>query len=208
MFPDSAWRKSKEEAIDAWNTRALSDPNVVHMNMLRGTIARPSLAQIVHIYGEDAIRAALTPREPSDDLVERVARAIHNADKNADATAETLPSVFEWVRDLRVSQAREAIAAWNRRTTPSPSSEYARSSVPVYKWRAAVKSLWKKHGGRQHGPHVEHYFIEEEAFYRFCDDLAALSAVEEGGVATSADLIALGEKHADAVNDKGGGRSA
>lgn len=45
--------------------QALADPNVVHVNMLRGTIARPSLAQIIHIYGADALRAALPP--PSDE---------------------------------------------------------------------------------------------------------------------------------------------
>lgn len=39
---------------------ALADPNAVHVNMLRGGIARPSLAQIIHIYGADALRAALT----------------------------------------------------------------------------------------------------------------------------------------------------
>lgn len=39
----------------------LSDPNAVHLNMLRGTIAKPSLAQIAHIYGDEwtaAIAAA------------------------------------------------------------------------------------------------------------------------------------------------------
>lgn len=46
------------EALEAEIT-ALSDPVVVHVNMLRGGIAKPSLAQIIHIYGEEAIRAAL-----------------------------------------------------------------------------------------------------------------------------------------------------
>lgn len=38
---------------------ALEDPNAVHVNMLRGSIAKPSIAQIIHIYGKDAILAAL-----------------------------------------------------------------------------------------------------------------------------------------------------
>ena len=38
---------------------ALADPAKVHINMLAGVIAKPSLAQIIHIYGEDALRAAL-----------------------------------------------------------------------------------------------------------------------------------------------------
>lgn len=37
--------------------------------------------------------------------------------------------------------------------------------------RSEIKELWKKHGGSQHGPHVEHYTIEELAFYRFADEL-------------------------------------
>lgn len=41
---------------------ALTDPNAVHVNMLRGGIAKPSIAQIIHIYGEEAIRAALADR--------------------------------------------------------------------------------------------------------------------------------------------------
>ena len=35
-----------------------------------------------------------------------------------------------------------------------------------------IKALWKEHGGKSYGPHVEHYTIEESAFYRF---IAALT---------------------------------
>lgn len=33
-----------------------------------------------------------------------------------------------------------------------------------------IKALWKKHSGSQYGPNVEHYIIEEQAFYRFAAD--------------------------------------
>lgn len=36
---------------------------------------------------------------------------------------------------------------------------------------AQIKALWTKYGGRQHGPHVEQYYIEEQAFYRFATDI-------------------------------------
>ncbi len=39
----------------------LSDPVAVHLNMLRGTIAKPSVEQIIHLYGVDALVAALAP---------------------------------------------------------------------------------------------------------------------------------------------------
>lgn len=39
----------------------LTDPNAVHINMLRGTIAKPSLGQIAHLYPEvQEMKAALT----------------------------------------------------------------------------------------------------------------------------------------------------
>lgn len=42
----------------------LKSPDAVHVNMLSGTIARPSIAQIVHLYGREALLAAtLTPAE-------------------------------------------------------------------------------------------------------------------------------------------------
>lgn len=40
----------------------LRDPVAVHLNMLRGSIARPSMEQIIHLYGREAIQAALNPR--------------------------------------------------------------------------------------------------------------------------------------------------
>lgn len=39
----------------------LSDPVTVHANMLRGTIAKPSVEQIIHLYGVDALAKALAP---------------------------------------------------------------------------------------------------------------------------------------------------
>jgi len=43
------------------DTEALSDPNAVHINMLRGTIAKPTIEQIIHLYGVDALCRALVP---------------------------------------------------------------------------------------------------------------------------------------------------
>lgn len=45
---------------------ALQDPIAVHANMLRGTIAMPSVANIIHLYGADALRAALIAQEGGD----------------------------------------------------------------------------------------------------------------------------------------------
>lgn len=45
---------------------ALKDPNAVHVNLLRGTIARPTIRQIIHIYGEEPLRQALANMEKSN----------------------------------------------------------------------------------------------------------------------------------------------
>lgn len=41
-----------------------------------------------------------------------------------------------------------------------------------------IKAIWRKHGGKQHGPMVEHYTIEEGAFYRFARELIATTLGE------------------------------
>ena len=40
----------------------LSSPVAVHLNMLRGTIAKPTVEQIIHLYGFDALLTALRPQ--------------------------------------------------------------------------------------------------------------------------------------------------
>jgi hypothetical protein len=43
----------------------LADPNAVHINMLAGKIAKPSVESIIHIYGADVLAAALSTRTPA-----------------------------------------------------------------------------------------------------------------------------------------------
>jgi hypothetical protein len=51
--------------------KLLSDPNAVHLNLLRGTLARPSPEQIVHLYGAETLRAALPcPPDPDERVAE------------------------------------------------------------------------------------------------------------------------------------------
>lgn len=42
--------------------RCLSDPVAVHVNLLRHSIARPSIDNIIHIYGRDVLIDALRVR--------------------------------------------------------------------------------------------------------------------------------------------------
>ena len=52
----------------------LTDPNVVHANMLRGTIAKPTLDQIIHLYGVDALCRALVPVISREAALDEMAR--------------------------------------------------------------------------------------------------------------------------------------
>ena len=67
-YPDPLIAEDRYEddqpAADTRLVASLLDPNAVHLNMLRGTIAMPSVSQIKHIYGD-----ALTPA-PSDKIAE------------------------------------------------------------------------------------------------------------------------------------------
>lgn len=39
-------------------TALLPDPVAVHLNMLRGTIAKPRMEHLIHLYGAEALRSA------------------------------------------------------------------------------------------------------------------------------------------------------
>ncbi len=54
---------ASDKALRAKTTelRALQDPLAVHLNMLRGTIAKPTVEQIIHLYGVDALCRGLAP---------------------------------------------------------------------------------------------------------------------------------------------------
>lgn len=54
----------------------LSDPDAVHLNLLRGTLARPSLEQIIHLYGAEALRVALPAPPDPDTRVAELERVI------------------------------------------------------------------------------------------------------------------------------------
>ena len=68
-----------------------TDPNVVHANMLRGTIAKPTVDQIRHIYGDDlpdaaaireaALREVLEALAAKVDQMRQIRRKANNANK-------------------------------------------------------------------------------------------------------------------------------
>lgn len=80
------------EALSAAIPSELSDPNAVHINMLRGAIAKPTVEQIIHIYGADVLKAALASQdaEPTEtdttanaDLIARLRAHVRKRDNPA-----------------------------------------------------------------------------------------------------------------------------
>lgn len=57
-------------------SKILSDPNAVHLNLLSGALARPSIAQIIHLYGAETLRAALPSPPTPDERVEELERVV------------------------------------------------------------------------------------------------------------------------------------
>jgi hypothetical protein len=41
--------------------------------------------------------------------------------------------------------------------------------------RAVLMTLLRQHGGRFHGPNVEHLSMEEDAFWRFMDEVIEIA---------------------------------
>jgi len=54
----------------------LANPDAVHLSMLRGTLAKPSLEQIIHLYGAEVLRAALPCPVDPDVRVAELERVI------------------------------------------------------------------------------------------------------------------------------------
>lgn len=87
----------------------LTDPIAVHANMLRGTIAKPTVEQIIHLYGVDALCKALVPvivqeagHNPAPDLAELDAAKI--IQKRIDAIIQEEGS---WEPDTNVTNLPE-----------------------------------------------------------------------------------------------------
>jgi hypothetical protein len=54
------------------------DATAVHANMLHGTIAKPTIENIIHLYGADNLRAALAQPDPRVAALVEAAQAVHD----------------------------------------------------------------------------------------------------------------------------------
>ena len=88
----------------------LSDPVVVHANMLRGTIAKPTVEQIIHLYGVDALTKALAPVIVREAGIEPVAAPAEDAAAKGETDGETLERLgmdgAKWAAEFRTTALR------------------------------------------------------------------------------------------------------
>jgi len=94
--------------------RILADPNAVHINMLRGTIARPSIEQVRHLYPEEF--AALEAER------EKLREALAEAADELDAyyTAEYPTDHAHHVRKIEPAKAATPARAALQEPTDAP----------------------------------------------------------------------------------------
>jgi len=63
---DDALLREAADHIERFES-VMADPIAVHINMLRGSIAKPSITNIVHLYGAATLRAHLKQGEADGD---------------------------------------------------------------------------------------------------------------------------------------------
>ena len=87
----------------------LSDPVVVHLNMLRGTIAKPTIEQIVHLYGSEAfqpmIDAARQDAKEAETYAWKLEEELRDTQDRANAFATK-----EYYTEMRAERAEAKLA--------------------------------------------------------------------------------------------------
>lgn len=100
--------------------KLLSDPNAVHQNLLRGALARPSVEQIIHLYGADTLRAAL-PAPPDPDA--RVAEL-------ETVVAEQAALIEERFSDMRLAGFEDGVFTFTSPLVPLIAEAMAQILMP------------------------------------------------------------------------------
>lgn len=114
------WQRNAEAAEDRYQDlkRKLADPAAVHVNMLRGDIAKPSIGQIRHLYAEvdelwgavaSAQKAESEERECRVANQDRLRAALERAEK-AEAERDALIAAWEAEPDACSMRMDDALA--------------------------------------------------------------------------------------------------
>ena len=63
---EESCKAGAEACVSVLMRRLLADPVAVHINMLRGGIAKPSIRDIIHLYGRDALLEVISEQMLGD----------------------------------------------------------------------------------------------------------------------------------------------
>ena len=106
MAPDTSLAAEIEAVI--------KDPVAVHLNMLRGTIAKPSIENIIHLYGRDALIAALQSRAFEDGARPHVAEALKREAQSQDFRRDLAERCYASLKERLLKAAHKAFTGDDR----------------------------------------------------------------------------------------------
>jgi hypothetical protein len=135
--------------------KLLANPDAVHLNLLRGTLARPSVEQIIHLYGAERLRAALPDPPDPDTRVAELERVI----------AEQAALIEERFSDMRlagyengvftfmspiVPLIAEAMAQTLRPEPEGPAANYTETAITHAELGELTLTLQRRTGATPH----------------------------------------------------------
>lgn len=133
----------------------LADPDAVHLNLLRGTLARPSLAQIIHLYGAEALRAALPDPPDPDARVAELERLLAEQaalleDRFSDLDLVGLENGVITLKGPLIPLLAEAMAQMLRPEGRSEPANYTETAVTHEELGPLTLTLQRKAGKTPH----------------------------------------------------------
>jgi hypothetical protein len=135
--------------------KLLSDPDAVHLNLLRGTLARPSVEQIIHLYGAEALRAALPDPPDPDTRVAELGRVIADQaalieERFSDMRlAGCENGVFTFMSPI-VPLIAEAMAQTLRPDPEAPAANYTETAITHAELGPLTLTLQRRTGATPH----------------------------------------------------------
>lgn len=135
--------------------KILSDPDAVHLNLLRGTLARPSVDQIIHLYGAEPLRAALPDPPDPDTRVAELERVIaHQAalleGRFSDLDLVGLENGTLTLKGPLIPLLAEAMAQMLRPAGAAGAANYAETAVTHEELGPLTLTLQRRTGATPH----------------------------------------------------------
>jgi hypothetical protein len=119
---------SAEAAALKAQVAELTAPVAVHANMLRGTIAKPTVEQIIHLYSVDALCKALAPV-----IVREAGR---------DPAFDVMTEVIEFLCDFGTAKI-DALRYDRGRSSPEDDPDPVVNAEEVWNWQQEARQIYE-----------------------------------------------------------------